>query len=224
MEDGCASVSPLPASSSNMGFLDGSLPDLEGRGYRASTMEEKINEVFVQVAKLPLLTQSVSRLEICVQAFSHTVASYDAKITNIEQMVSSLAAGASTLETNATSVSSGSGSASSWNTLGHGDGSTVTGTLLSHGGHLMTIEIQDEGLIRSQDPKVNNHEVPFYYCSLANKTTNGLQSGSIFFGKNPICQHTTNEAGSVSVRLVFETRAKCQDSVARYKLIASLFN
>ena len=125
------------------------------------------------------------------QAFSHTVASYDAKISNIEQMVSSLAAGASTLETNATSVSSGSGSASSWNTLGHGDGSTVTGTLLSHGGHLMTIEIQDEGLIRSQTPKVNNHEVPFYYCSLANKTTKEFSSGSVIFGRNPICQQTT---------------------------------
>ena len=100
-------VSPLPASSSNMGSPNGSLPDLEGTGYRASTMEEKINEMFVQVAKLPLLIQSVSRLENCVQTVSHTVPSYDAKITNIEQKVSSLAARVTTLETNATSVSSG---------------------------------------------------------------------------------------------------------------------
>ena len=33
--------SPLPASSSNMGSPNGSLPDLEGTGYRASTIEEK---------------------------------------------------------------------------------------------------------------------------------------------------------------------------------------
>ena len=33
-------------------------------------------------------------------------------------------------------------------------------------GHLMTIEIQDEDLIRSQAPKMNNPEVPFYYDSL----------------------------------------------------------
>ena len=66
-------VSPVPASSSNMGAPDGSLPDLEGTGYRASTMEEKINEMFVHI-----------------------------------QMVSSLAARFTTLETNAMSVSSGS--------------------------------------------------------------------------------------------------------------------
>ena len=83
-------------------------------------MEEKINEMFVQVAKLPLLIQSVSRFENCVQTLFQTVASYGAKITNIEQMVSSLAARVTTLETNATSVSSGSGSARSWNILGPG--------------------------------------------------------------------------------------------------------
>ena len=32
-------ISPAPASSSNMGSPDGSLPDLEGTGFRASTME-----------------------------------------------------------------------------------------------------------------------------------------------------------------------------------------
>ena len=85
-------VSPLPASSSNIRSPDGSLPDLEGTGYRPSTMEEKINEMFIQIAKLPLLMQSVSRFENCVQTLSQTVASYDAKITNIEQIVSCLAA------------------------------------------------------------------------------------------------------------------------------------
>ena len=60
-------------------LLNGSLPDLEGTGYRASTMEEKINEMFIQIAKLPLLLQSISRFENCVQTLSQTVASYDAK-------------------------------------------------------------------------------------------------------------------------------------------------
>ena len=72
-------VFPLPASSSNMGSLDGSLRDLEGTGYRACTMEEKIHEMFAQIAKLPLLIQSVSRFENCVQSLSQTVTSYDAK-------------------------------------------------------------------------------------------------------------------------------------------------
>ena len=71
-------------------------------------MEEKNNEMFVQIAKLPLFMQSVSRFENRVQPLSQTVASYDAKITIIEQLVSSFAARVTTLQTNATSVSSGS--------------------------------------------------------------------------------------------------------------------
>ena len=126
-------VSPLPASSSNVASPNGSLPDLEGTGYRACTMEEKINEMFIQIAKLPLFMQSISRFESCVQTLHQTMASYDAKITNSEQIVSSLPALVTMLETNATSVSSGSGSASSWNLLGHSDGSTATGSLGPHG-------------------------------------------------------------------------------------------
>ena len=42
-------ISPAPASSSNMGSPNGSLPDLGGTGCRASTMEEKINEIYLQL-------------------------------------------------------------------------------------------------------------------------------------------------------------------------------
>ena len=59
-------------------------------------------------------------------------------------------------------------------------------------GHLMTIEIRGVDLIRSQAPKMNKHEVQSYYDFLGNDTTKGLRSGSIIFGKNLICQHTTN--------------------------------
>ena len=45
----------------------------------------KIIEMFIQITKLPLLMQSVSRFENCVQTLSLTVASYDAKITNFEK-------------------------------------------------------------------------------------------------------------------------------------------
>ena len=126
-------VSPLPASSSNVGSHDGSLLDLQRTGYRASAMEEKINEMFVQVAKFPLLIQSVSKFENCVKTLPQSEATSDAKIKKIEQMVSSLAARVTALETNETSVSSGSNSARSWNILGHSDGSTATGSLGSHG-------------------------------------------------------------------------------------------
>ena len=58
--------------------------------------------------------------------------------------------------------------------------------------HLMTTETQDEDLIRSQAPKTNRHEVPYKNNFLANNTTQGLQSGSITFGRDPICQRATN--------------------------------
>ena len=91
-------------------------------------------------------------------------------------------------------VSSGSSSARSWIVLGHSDGSTATGSLGSLGshGHLMTIETQDEGLIRSQALKMNKREVPHYFDSLVRNTTKELRCGSMVLVKNPICPHTTN--------------------------------
>ncbi len=57
-------------------------------------------------------------------------------------------------------------------------------------GRLMTVEIQGVDLILSQALRMNMHEVPSYYGSLVNNTTLELQSGSIIFGKNQICQLT----------------------------------
>ena len=70
---------------------------------------------------------------VAVHRVSHTVAAQTTKITSIEQIVGSLLARVTTLEAGATSGSSGPDSARSWNTLGHGDGSTDTGSLGSHG-------------------------------------------------------------------------------------------
>ena len=55
-------------------------------------------------------------------------------------------------------------------------------------GHLMTIGIQDVGLILSQALKINMYEVMFYYDSRANNTSLGVRIGSTAFGKNPTCQ------------------------------------
>ena len=88
-------------------------------------------------------------------------------------------------ETHTASASNVSGSARSWPTLEQVDGSTAAG---SHG----PAETRDEDLILPQTPKTNNHEVPFYYDSLANNTSKELQSGSIPFGMNPMCKLVTN--------------------------------
>ena len=50
-------ISPAPTSSSNMGSPNGSLPDLEGPGFRASTTEEKINEIYLQLTVTTLHTK-----------------------------------------------------------------------------------------------------------------------------------------------------------------------
>ena len=178
-------VSSVPASSSNMGSPNNSLPGLDGTGFRACTMEEKNQRNIHTIAKLPLLMQSISRFENCVQTLSQTVASYDAKITNIEQIVSSLAARDTTLVTNAASVSSGSGSARPWNVFGHGDGSQQLGPSgPMANGRLMTVEIRGVNLILSQAPKMNMHGVPSYYGSHVNNITQGLRIGPITLGKN----------------------------------------
>ena len=69
--------SPVQLSSSNFGSPDGSAPDLERTSFRPSTMEDKINEIYLQ---LPLFLQNVSRIENCVQPLSQTVS---ALTTNI---------------------------------------------------------------------------------------------------------------------------------------------
>ena len=84
----------------------------------------------------------------------------------------------------------------------------------------LAIEIQGVDLIPSLVLKMNKHELPSYNGSLANNTTKVLRSGSIIFGKNPRCQHTTNLSEFIPKQVpcfMFETRAKCQYFVARYK-------
>ena len=199
-------VSPLPASSSKMGSPSGSLPDLEGTGYRANTMEEKIKEMFVQVAKLPLLIQSVSRFENCVQTLSQTVRK--SRILNkwsaaLQPVLPHWKRMQQPSPVDPARQDLGKNSERAMGPQPDPQPLGLSGPMAQ--GHLMTIETQDEDLIRSQAPKMNNREVPFYYDSLASNTTKGLQSGSIIFGKNPICQHTTSlpEFIAKQVRLCF---------------------
>ena len=90
-----------------------------------------------------------------------------------------------------------SGSASSWNLLGHGDGSTVTWSLASHGPG-------------SSDDNRNTRRGLDTFSSREDE--NARSAPALI---KPTTIHC--KTGSMSARLVFETRAKCQDSVARYK-------
>ena len=183
-------MSPALASSSNMGSPNGSVPDLEGTGFRASTMEEKINEIYLQ---LPLFIQNAARIENCVQTLAQTVAAQTTKITNIEQIVGSPVARGTSLETNTASGSSGADLSRSWNML---DIVTAPQPLDLSGrmaqGHLMTIEIRDVGLTLSQALRTNMRGAPSYYVSRVNSTRLELLMGSIIFGKRQTYQLTIN--------------------------------
>ena len=81
------SLAPLP---STVGSRYGSAPYLERTVSRATTMGEKINEIYLQ---LPLFAQNEAKIEKSVQTLAQTVRAQTTKITNIEQIL-----GASWLE------------------------------------------------------------------------------------------------------------------------------
>ena len=168
---------------------------------------EKINEIYLQ---LPLFIQNAARIENCVRTLAQTVAA---------QIVWSPVARVTSLKTIAASGSSSPDSARSWNMLGQSNGSPASVTRGSHGqGHPMTIGIRDVDLILFKPWRrtctecllltVHMWTIPHWDCSVWEKQT--FQST-----KKPVRIHC--KGGSVSARLVFETRAKCQDFVARYK-------
>ena len=111
--------------------------------------------------------------------WSCKVAICPAKISNVEQMVSSFAARVAALETLSASASSGSGLASSWNLLGHSDGSTATWSLgfMARGRRTKT-ETQDADLILFPAQRMNMHEVPFCFDFHVNNITRECLLGS----------------------------------------------
>ena len=100
--------SPMPGTSSNYGSPTSSGPDLDGMGHRSFDAQFKE----LRDMLLPAMEQNVSTLP---------------------ENVNSLTACMCKIETNGTSISSGSDSASSWNLLGQSDGSTATGSRGSRG-------------------------------------------------------------------------------------------
>ena len=134
------------------------------------------------------------------------------------------AASVTTLDTNATSVSSGSGSQRSWNILGHSDGSTASGSLGSHGpGSSDDNRNTRRRLDTFSSPEDEQSRSAVLLRSPCEQHHKGITKwiDTLWEESNmPACNkpvRTHCKAGSVSVRLAFETRAKCQDFVARYQ-------
>ena len=120
----------------------------------------------------------------------------------------------STLETNATSVSSGSSSARYWNVLGHG-GSHGQGSSDDSSNtrrRLDTFSSPEDDHARSA--ALLRFPCEQYHTGISNWINNLWEKSNIPTYNKPVRIHC--KACSVSARLVFETRAKCQDFVARF--------
>ena len=170
-----------PTLSSNVGFPNGSGHDLDGMGTRSRSTTD------TQIAPIPALTTWMSRMDSHI---TKTLGDFATRFAETEQNFSS------PLHVCARSrhmlpqhqmypVRQDPGLRSNKLTAPQPQGPMAQG-------HLTTTETHDEDLILPQAPKMDNLEVPFYYGSLANNTSKGLQSGSIPCGKNPKCKLATN--------------------------------
>ena len=185
-------VSLAEASASNMGSLNGSGSDLDGMGTRSGrTTDGKLDALrsnFVhfetQIAKIPALTNGMSRMDSHI---TKTLGDFATGLSEMEKSFNTLTARMCMVETEAASASNVSGSGFQVIRM---RAPQPYGPMTKD--HLMTTETQDEDFTHSPDPKMNNPVVPSYDDSLANSTTKGLQSGSIPFGKNPICWRITH--------------------------------
>ena len=84
----------------------------------------------------------------------------------------------------------------------------------------MTTETDDEDLILSPPPRMNDHGVPSYYVSLASNTS----KGSIPFGKSPICRLAINLSEFIAKQVpcpsgffFLKHEVTCQDFIAQNK-------
>ena len=90
-------------------------------------------------------------------------------------------------------------------------------------GHLTTAGTQDADVILSQTQMMKMLEVPFYCSSLVNNSMLAYLIGLISSLQRLTCPHPICRSGfivktgSASARLVFGTRATCQEFVARFK-------
>ena len=164
-----------------------------------------------------------------VRTIGEAVGPVTSRITSVEQTVNALVAKMAlfaAMEHNTSTLTEnvGSGSASSWNLLGHSDGSTATGFLGSDGPG----SSDDNRNTRRRPDTFSSPEDEHarsavllrfpceqYHTGVTNWINNLWEKSNIQAFHKPVRIHC--KTGGLSARLVFNTRAKCQDFVARHK-------
>ena len=161
-----------------------------------------INDIYLQ---LPYFIQNAARIENCVQTLAQTVAAQTTKITHIQQIVGSLVARITSLETNAASGSSSPDSARSWNMHGQSAGSTATGSLGSSDDNRNTRRRLDTSSSTADEHARSAVLLRFpceQYHKGVTKWMNTLcEESSMPADNRPVTIHC--KAGSTSVRLFF---------------------
>ena len=215
-----------PASSSNFGSPNGSGSDLDGMGTRSgNTTDEKLDALLskfvhfeTQIAQIPTLTNWMSRMD---SRITKTLGDFAARLSEMEQNFSTFTARMCKFETYAASASNVSGSARSWPLVGQVDGSTAAG---SHGpgssDDNRNTRRRLDTFSSPEDEQARSAILLRFPCEQFHKgitkwINNLCEESNMPAYKKPVRIHC--KAGSLSARLVFETRAKCQDFVARYK-------
>ena len=201
---------------------------MEWMGTRSgNTMDEKLNALLskfahseTQIAQIPALTTWMSRMDSHI---SKTLGDFATRLTEMEQNFSALTARMCKFETHAASASNVSGSARSWPTLEQVDGSTAAG---SHGPGSSD---DNRNTRRRLDPPSNTEDEQSrsavllrfpceqYHKGITKWIDNLWEESSMPAYDKPVRIHC--KAGSVSFRLVFATRGKCQDTICRKKML-----
>ena len=171
-----------------------------------------------QIAQIPALTTWMSRMN---SQITKTLGDFASRLTDMEQNFSAITARVCKFEAYAASASNVSGSAKSWPTLEQVDGSTAAG---SHGPGSSD---DNRNTRRRLDPSSSAEDEQSRSAVLkkllCEQYLKGVtqwidtlwdESGMLACNK-PTRIHF--KAGSVSIRLVFETRGKCQDFVVRFE-------
>ena len=214
-------ISSAPASSSNFDSSTRSGSDLNGTG----TTDEKLDALLSlfaqfkeQMAQIPTLTNWMSRVDSHI---TETLEDFATRLTEMEHNFSNLTARMCKAETYAASATNVSGSARSWPSIEQVDGSTAA---VSHGpgssDDNRNTRRRLDTFSSTEDEQTRSAVLLQFPCEQYHK---GITKwiDDLWEGSNmPACNKLVRiycKAGSVSVRLVFETRGNCQDFIVRYK-------
>ena len=215
-----------PPLSSNVGSRNRSGHDLDGVGHRSIDAQFKeLRDVLLPLARgfaefdnhvktlseaVGMVTSRIASVEQTVNALSAKMASFAAS----EQNGSTLTARLCKIEGDMVSALSFSGSARSWNILGHSDGSTAAGSLGSHGPGSSVDNRNTQRRLNtssSTEDEQSRGAVLFrfpceQYLKGLTKWIDTLWEESNFWRVTDLSEVIAKQ---VSSRLVFETRGKC---------------